>query len=87
MEFDFIVDGAFSIDTGLEPIRVVEPICWVGSPNNLQPALKGWFSEDALAGSQMPKSFSFLRKGKNSTVDDDMIAYLFLVGLLGIYSG
>ena len=34
-------DGAFSIDIGLEPIGVVGPICWAGSPYNLQPALKG----------------------------------------------
>ena len=39
------------------------------------------------AGSPMSKSISFLRKGKNSTVDDVMIAYLLLVGLLNIYSG
>ena len=39
------------------------------------------------AGSPMPKSVSFLWKGKNSTVDGDMIAYLSLVGLLGIYNG
>ena len=41
----------------------------------------------ALTGSPMPKSVSFLRKGKNSTVDGVMIAYLLLVGLLDIYSG
>ena len=34
-------DGAFSIDTGLEPVGIVGSICWVGSPYNLQPALKG----------------------------------------------
>ena len=63
------------------------PICWAGSPNNLESALKGWSGEDAPAGSPMPKSVSFLRKGKNSTVCGNMIAYLSLVGLLGIYSG
>ena len=63
------------------------PICWAGTPNKLQPALKGWFGEDALVGSPMPKSVSFLRKGNNSIVDGDMIAYLSLVGLLSIYSG
>ena len=38
-------------------------------------------------GSLMPKSVPFLRKGKNSTVDGVMTAYLSLVGLLDIYSG
>ena len=28
-------DGAFSIDTGLEPVVVARPICWVGSLYNL----------------------------------------------------
>ena len=80
-------DGAFYIDTGLDPIRVAGPICWAGSPNNLQPILKGRPGEDVPVGSPMPKSVSFLRKGKKSTVDGDMIVYLSLVGLLGIYSG
>ena len=39
------------------------------------------------AGSPMPKSVSFLLKGKDSIVDGVMIAYLLLVGLLDIYSG
>ena len=39
------------------------------------------------AGSPMPKSVSFLRKGKNSTVDGVITTYLSLVGLLDIYSG
>ena len=30
----------------------------------------------------MPKSVSILRKGKNSTIDGVMTAYLLLVGLL-----
>ena len=33
----------------------------------------------------MPKSDSFLLKGKNSTVDGVMIAHLFLVEWVGIY--
>ena len=49
--------------------------------------MNGWSGYGAFAGSPMPKSVSFLRKGKNSTVDDIMIAYLLLVGLLDIYSG
>ena len=81
----FKSDDAFSIDTGLEPIGVARTICWDGSPNNLQPTLKGWSDEEASVGSPMPKSVSFLRKVKNSIVDGDMIAYLSLVRLLGIY--
>ena len=38
-----------------------------------------------LVGSPMPKSASFLLKGKNSTLDDVMIAYLFMVEWVGIY--
>ena len=49
--------------------------------------MKGWSGEGVYAGSPMAKSVSFLRKGKNSTVDGVMIAYLLLVGLLNIYSG
>ena len=33
----------------------------------------------------MPKSVSFLLKGKNSSVDGVMIAYLFMVEWVGIY--
>ena len=33
----------------------------------------------------MPKSASFLLKGKNSTLDGVMIAYLFMVEWVGIY--
>ena len=49
--------------------------------------MNGWSDEGVLAGSHMPKSVSLLWKGKNSTVDGVMIAYLSLVRLLGIYSG
>ena len=42
---------------------------------------------DVPISSPMSKSVSFLRKGKNFIVDGDMIAYLSLVGLLGIYNG
>ena len=80
-------DSAFSIDTGLKLVGVAGSICWAGSPNNLQPAMNGWSDEGAPADSPMPKSISFLRKGKNSTVDGVMIVYLYLVGLLDIYSG
>ena len=52
---------------------------------NLQHALKGWSDGGALAGSPMPKSASFLLKGKNSTLDGIMIAYLFVVEWVGIY--
>ena len=63
------------------------PICWVGSPNNLQPAMKGWSGEGMPACFPISKLVSFLRKGKNSTIDGVMIVYLLLVGLLDIYSG
>ena len=52
---------------------------------NLQPALKGWSGRDAPIGSPMLKSASFLLKGKNSTIDVVMIAYLFVVEWVGIY--
>ena len=82
MEFFF-----FSIDTGLEPEGAARLICWTGSPNNLQPTMKGWFGEGVPIGSPMPKSVSFLRIGKNSTVNGVMISYLSLVRFLNIYSG
>ena len=37
-----------------------------------------------LAASLMPESFSFLQKGKRSTVDGFVIAYLSSMELLGI---
>ena len=37
------------------------------------------------AGSPMPKSASFLLKGKNSTIHNVMNAYLFVVEWVGIY--
>ena len=37
------------------------------------------------AGSPMPKSTSFLLKGKNSIIDSVMIAHLFVVEWVGIY--
>ena len=40
-----------------------------------------------LAASPMPKSVSFLQRGKRSTVDGFVIAYLSSVELLGIYHG
>ena len=39
------------------------------------------------AASPMPKSISFLRKGKRLTVDGFVIAYLSSVELLDIYYG
>ena len=39
------------------------------------------------AASSMPKLVSFLRKGKRSTIDGFVIAYLSSVELLGIYHG
>ena len=35
----------------------------------------------------MPKSISFLRKGKRSTVNGFMITYISSMELLGIYHG
>ena len=53
----------------------------------MQPALKGWSGGGVPTASPMPKSVSFLRKGKRSTVCGFVIAYLSLVELLGIYRG
>ena len=52
---------------------------------NLQSVLKGWSGGGAPVGSPMLKSASFLLKGKNSTIDGVMIAYLFVVEWVGIY--
>ena len=71
----------------MEPVGVAGPICWTGSLNSRQPAVKGWSDEGMPDGSPMPKLVSFLHKGNNSTVDGVMIAYLLLVRLLDIYSG
>ena len=70
-------DGAFSTDYGLDLLEVAGPVSWAESLYNLQHALKGWSGEGAPVDSAMPKSVSFLLKGKNSTVDGVMIAYLF----------
>ena len=78
-------DGAFSIDYGLDLLGVTRLVSWAESLYKLQPALKGWSDEGAPAESPMPKSISFLLKGKNSIVDGVMIAYLFVVGWVGIY--
>ena len=58
--FHFIIDGAFSIDIGLEPLGVTRPVRRTGSMYNLQLALKGWFSGGVSAASPMPKLVSFL---------------------------
>ena len=52
---------------------------------DIQPAQKGWSGGSVSAASPMHKPVSFLRKGKRSTVDDFVIAYLSSVELLGIY--
>ena len=78
-------DGAFSIYSRLDRLGVAGPTCWAESLYNLQPTLKGWSDKGASAGSLMPKSLSFLLKGKNSTVDGVRIAYLFMVEWVGIY--
>ena len=71
----------FYIDTRLGSKGASGPIFWIGSPNNLQSVMKGWFGEGVPAGSPMPKSVSFLRKGKNSTVNGVMISYLLFGGI------
>ena len=48
---------------------------------------KGSPARGVLAASPMHKSASFLRKGKRSTVDSFVIAYLSSVELLDIYHG
>ena len=54
----------------------------------LELASKGWFGGGGvLATFPMPKSVSFSRKGKRSTVDGFVIAYLYSVELFGIYNG
>ena len=79
--FLLILGWIFSESLG----QSAESICWAKSLRNLQPALKGWSDEGAPIGSPMLKSVSSLLKGKNSTVDGVMIAYLFVVELVGIY--
>ena len=69
----------WSLLESLESIRGAESI------NNLHK--KGGPAGDAPATSSMPKSVSFSRKGKISTVDGSVIAYLSLAELFGIYHG
>ena len=69
----------------MDLLRVTKPVYWGESLYNLQPALKGWSNGGAPTGSPMPKLASFLLKGKNSTIDGVMIAYLFVVEWVGIY--
>ena len=69
----------------MDLLGVTGPVCWAELLYNLQPTLKGWSGGGAPAGSPMPKSASFLLKGKNSTIDDVMITYLFVVEWVGIY--
>ena len=54
---------------------------------DIQPAQKWWSDKGMSTGSPMPKSISFLRKGKRSIVDSFVIVYLSSVDLLGIYRG
>ena len=85
IEVCLTVDGAFSIDSGLDLLGVPGPVCLAESLYNLQPLLKGWSGEGEPANSPMPKSVSFLLKGKNSTFDCVMIAYIFVVEWVDIY--
>ena len=54
---------------------------------DIQPTQKGWSDKGMPVVSLMPKSVSFLRKGKRSAVDSFVITYLYSVELLGIYHG
>ena len=69
----------------MDLLGVDGPICRVESSYNLQPALKRWSDEGALADSPMPKSNSFLFERENSTVDSVIIASLFVVEWVNIY--
>ena len=69
----------------MDLLGVARPVYWAESLYNLQPTLQGWSDGGAPASSPMPKSTSFLLKGKNSTIDSVMIAYLFVVECVGIY--
>ena len=71
----------------MDLLRVAGPVCLAESLYNLQLALKGWSGGDAPISSPMPKSASFLLKEKNSTIDDVMIAYLFVIDWVDIYKG
>ena len=53
-------DGDFSIDTGLEPLKVIGQARRTGSMYNLQPALKEWSDGGVSVASPMPKLVSFL---------------------------
>ena len=58
--FFFGIDGAFSINDGLELLGVAGPVCRAGSMYNLQLAHKGWTGGGVSTASLMPKSVSFL---------------------------
>ena len=62
-----------------------ESIRWACTTCNLH--RKGGPTGGVPAASPMPKSACVLRKGKRSTVDSFVIAYLSSVELLGIYHG
>ena len=78
-------DSAFSTDSKLDLLRVVGSVCWAESLYNLQSALKRWSNGGAPTGFPMPKSAYVLLKGKNSTIDGIMIAYLFMVEWVDTY--
>ena len=50
---------------------------------DVQHAQKGWSDGGMPGASPMPKSVSFLRHGKRSTVDGFVIAYLSSVFIVG----
>ena len=81
----FIIDGAFSIDTGLELAGVAGPFAGAGSIYNLHK--KGGSAGGVSVASPMPKSVSFLQKARISIARGFVIAYLSSVELFGIYHG
>ena len=70
---------------GLEPVETSGMIRQSCTIRNLHK--KGGLTRGVSAASSMPKSVSFLQKGKRSTVDGIVIAYLSSVEFLGIYRG
>ena len=79
------IDGSFSIDTRLKLTGVAGPVRRAESIYNLH--RKGGLMGGVPTASPMPESVSFSRKGKRSTVDGFVIAYLSSVKLLSIYHG
>ena len=78
-------DGAFSIDTGLELAGVVGPFVGLDRYATCTERVVCWGG--VSTASPMPKSVSFLRKGKRSIVDGFVITSLSSMESIGIYHG